>query len=420
MEGGGTELITVAHQSLSRTGFRTVLSGGPEFNGYDPDHTHLLLGGNLTADMVGPRDTVLWAYGWEAHFPPNLQKLQNDLAAGGRRIFQAVLGHHPELLLAPRSPDRAPLADMRHYIPLTAAGVKHVATSIGERWFQELYNRGGEAELVKSKQDMIIVDSDTPAIFIDQVLEELIRMGLAHVQLLQLKGLNFSELVNFVAKAKIVTDMSRPGYEMGNVEAALLGAVVVPSFHQSTAEESEFPNFDHFRVYLNDPKAAANIYARILKNYTSELAAQARFRRNIYRFREWRHIGTAAIYADDATFHINLCSKESYSRATIFMSTLLAIYPFANIDFFVCGNGRYFPESTFRADFNAQKLDSSVTIVLSDQWWPSVQGCSRACEKEKWKGLWEFVECCFGNGAAENAGLVATAEWNSRILEIKV
>ena len=219
-------------------------------------------------------------------------------------------------------------------------------------WFDRLQSLD---ELESLKQNIVVHDGDSK---LD--VECLKRHALRPIngteipfQLVPLKGMTWEQWHSTAIKAKAMIDLLLPGYEFGNLEAALMGAVHIPSAHSVARNHRDYPIPESHKIFLhqNQCEQIGKRIGEVLADWKTEAQKQKRFRALPSKFRNQQWMDMLHFFEDDVTIVVPGYSPKSYEQARGVTFAGFFLYPHATFQINQQINGESYHDFNSAMDF---------------------------------------------------------------------
>lgn len=289
-----------------------------------------------------------------------------------QRRFLLAMGHHRRIGRTAKMPGWSTVSYLHNeFSTMFETGVKKWVCSIGQYW---LDTRLPLSELAGFKQDLVVYDNDFDVDW-DCVRENARGPDGHHLhfQLQRLSGMSRSQWHSVAQKAsalprtlnphvdaigeasnglctsaappptpsllralvEVMVDMNLPGYEYGNLEAALNGAVHVPTAHGVTRDARDYPDFSgpDQKVFGGAGNCAAigRRVAEVLLDWRGEAEKQSHFMSLATRLKSQEMVELRHFFEDDVAVVIGAGSAEAYRVGYSIGFATMLLYPHANV-----------------------------------------------------------------------------------------
>lgn len=351
---GGSEALVSLHNDLNSVGFRSHFYWVPPC-GYDNEHTQNLAVFNC--HYLNEGDTLLYCMGCTIPGDHLDCALKRHV-----RIYQLVLGHHHQLPISSvKQQEAMPVAGGMHsYVKDFSTGLKRILFSISDHWFEASRHVD-----VKLKQNIVLYDGDIDMTRITQFCkyENGSTIKFHHVKM---EGFTRIKLTEMMLKTKVVLDLDLPGWEFGNLEAILLGAVFIGPNHQTALDKNDFP-IPNDNLLFDDQDFESSIgrkMAKVFQNYQEEVGKMDRMIQLIHSLRSDQLSSLRSFFSDEVLFYIPAITETSYRKAMITAVGLILLYPHASVEVLTCVRTEYWVidwDSTLTF-LSSLSLGNSITI----------------------------------------------------------
>ena len=241
-------------------------------------------------------------------------------------MYQLAIGLHAELLKRKKTSSAITIiGGMEIYQNTFDAGLKQLDITIGEFWFEERAKL--PLDLSSFKKRLVLYDPPTE-IPHDQA------MAASNVAFKAMKGLTRSQMKDLMLKATVVLDEDLPGWEFGNLEASVMGAVFLGPNHQVARNPNDYPYSQSLR-YFDGPdvnQRIAKIIEKTFKDYKGAYAGMEKFVELPYRLRLNQRRSIKSFFEDDVLFYLPAVTLDAYDRAVPLAVTLLLLYPHSSVE----------------------------------------------------------------------------------------
>ena len=334
---GGTEAVMQISSRLNQMGVRnvfgTVCAKKLAQCGYDVPFLRMV---DPQANTPLPSPVSFWtcmgcnSAAWRKVYLPHVQ---HEASA---RKYLVALGHHKGLFRRFKMKGwTTTWLFHNEYALAFECGIKGLSSGIGTFWYE---NEMPLESLERLKENIVVHDADSKvdwdcarANAIDPKSGERTEFDVK-----PLRGMSREQWKSLAQKAKVMVDLEMPGYEFGNLEASLNGAVFVPSAHGAVRNHRDFAIPDSDKIYMDGPvKPCVAIGRRIgaiLSDWRTQAEKQNRFRKIVKKIRNQEWINSLNFFQDDVSVVMNGYSHEAYelSYAVAFMG--LFAYPHASFE----------------------------------------------------------------------------------------
>lgn len=247
------------------------------------------------------------------------------------RHYQVILGYHTgfdyNMLKLPTS---MRIGFLHNYFnQVLDTGEKKWTSGIGKYWYD---NQLPLDKLEPMKKNIVVTDEDFPVDW-DCVRQNAVDPTGKRIEfdVNVLQGMTRQQWHALAQTAKVMVDLNMPGYEFGNLEAVLNGAVHIGSAHTvgTSYRDYLFPNTGKIFLAPNACAVLGKKIGGILHNWPLEVNKQNGLRSLIARFRNEQWLSMVHFFQDDVSIVLNAATLESYrmSYSIAFAGALL--YPHA-------------------------------------------------------------------------------------------
>ena len=159
-----------------------------------------------------------------------------------------------------------------------------------------------------------------------------------------------NDWLHLARKTKVMVDLEMPGYEWGNLEAVLNGAVLIPAAHGPGRNHRDYDITDDQKIFLDGATPCKDLGIKIgmiLSQWRRHAENQNGFRRNIRKMRNLAPYSMLSFFQDDVVVVMSGLLHKSYELSYSVAFSGLFSYPHASYEVM-----RYRRENTY-FDFNA-------------------------------------------------------------------
>ena len=377
---GGTEAVNQMASQMNQMGLRNeIFTSCPDLvRNCRYDVPYLVLKdlsslGNITKRRNSAIWTCMGCSGgdWVHHYGPLA-------SASEAPKYLVILGHHLQMWRSPKmSGWKAVSTVHNHYSLMFESGTKMWSTSIGSFWF---HNQLPLNELAPLKEDIVVYDPDSP-FDLECVKRNAHDLVGNHTQfrLVPLSGMTRAEWHLLAQKAKGMIDLELPGYEFGNLEAVLNGAVHIPSAHGVGRNKRDYPIPDHNRIFLHQMSGnhtpcqlIGKRVGEILQNWKEEVAKQEDLLRVVSRMRNEQWLDLLQFFVDDVSVVMSGMSQRAYEAAHAVGFAGSFLYPHASFQITAQNNAFAYWDFNSAIDLFSNFVGSSPFDW--ELWTPPVDG----------------------------------------------
>jgi hypothetical protein len=319
---GGSQAVIEMSSKFGQMGYRQVFftPDATSFDGcyYNMDYIHFMHD-SLVKTMVGRPDGTLWTcLGCNS---PNFHKKFADEIGTAKAYskYLVALGHHQNLFRKNKSPGwKVPVLLHNEFALMFESGVKKWTATIADYWFDRQLPLD---ELEKLKENLVVHDADSNMNL--KCLKANARDPVTGMQIsfniVPLKGMSWETWHSTSQKAKVMIDLDIPGYEFGNLEAALNGAVHIPVAHVVGRNNRDYASIpESHKIFMHEANPCVAIGKRIgeiLHDWRGEAEKQAGFMSMPGKFRNQQWMDLFHFLEDEVTVVISGYTRKSYETA---------------------------------------------------------------------------------------------------------